>query len=458
MQQSYFYALAMLALALPVVFGRRLGRVKVVVLLGRCIRALAADIGGCFVADAVEHLREAGTDIEVVSPASFPHFWARVHNAGIIGNLRRQPWRAALVPPFMAAYAHAARRAARDADLARALASSGLAAMATQPFVVQLLGDGRRARPPCAASRGRRPSQGGGGRVPLLGARRRKDGLAPGGSRSPRAASTSRSRSARRLACPRSSTRAGSPPEKGVLELVEAAGDLNFAVAGDAIAPRAGADGAGIRHVGEPPPSTRKRRSSPALAPRGPGVAALEAMAHGRPGGRWCGRRAARPGRQRRDGDFRGAGNVPALRAALERLLADVELRRRRARRAASGRPSTSAGPPSHARRSTSTHGYAERSPGAVALAPRPVARRACRSARDPRPGWRTHRRAPRRRSSGLKSCRLPRRTPPPRWSSSHLRAVAQTAPSRTSSVPAFSHGRRRSRRSGGSARSAGRP
>jgi hypothetical protein len=114
--------------------------VKVVVLATSYPRS-PTDTAGRFVADAVAHLREAGTDIDVVSPASFPHF-GLAYGSGIVGNLRRQPWRAGLVPAFMTAYAAAARRAARDADLVHAhWLPSGFAAMATRrPFVVQLWG------------------------------------------------------------------------------------------------------------------------------------------------------------------------------------------------------------------------------------------------------------------------------------------------------------------------------
>ncbi len=99
------------------------------------------DVAGLFVRDAVEAARAQGVEVEVVSPASFRHFGI-AYGHGIAGNLRRRPWLALLLPAFLLAYARAARRAARDADLVHAhWLPSGLAALATgKPFLVQLWG------------------------------------------------------------------------------------------------------------------------------------------------------------------------------------------------------------------------------------------------------------------------------------------------------------------------------
>ncbi|MGH3136638.1 MAG: hypothetical protein ACRDPV_09115, partial [Gaiellaceae bacterium] len=51
----------------------------------------ADDVAGVFVRDAVEHLREAGIEVEVVSPASFRHY-GLAYGHGIPGNIRRRPW------------------------------------------------------------------------------------------------------------------------------------------------------------------------------------------------------------------------------------------------------------------------------------------------------------------------------------------------------------------------------
>ena len=115
------------------------------------------DVAGGFVRDAVERLRAAGVDVEVVSPASFRHF-GLAYGAGIVGNLRAAPWKLLLVPAFLVAFAAAARRAARGdsgggggggasgvvrpADLVHAhWLAAALPALATgRPTVLQLWG------------------------------------------------------------------------------------------------------------------------------------------------------------------------------------------------------------------------------------------------------------------------------------------------------------------------------
>ena len=101
----------------------------------------AKDVAGRFVADAVEGVRAQGVEVEVVSPASFPHFGI-AYGGGIAQNLRGAPWKLALVPAFVAAYARAARVAAKDADLVHAhWIPSAIAARATgKPYVLQVWG------------------------------------------------------------------------------------------------------------------------------------------------------------------------------------------------------------------------------------------------------------------------------------------------------------------------------
>ena len=99
------------------------------------------DVAGVFVRDAVEHLRGAGVEVDVVSPASFRHF-GLAYGSGIVGNLKRAPWKALLVPLFLVSYVLAARRSVRNVDLVHAhWLPSALPALATRkPFVVQLWG------------------------------------------------------------------------------------------------------------------------------------------------------------------------------------------------------------------------------------------------------------------------------------------------------------------------------
>ena len=289
------------------------------------------DTAGRFVADAVERLRAAGTEIEVVSPASFPHFGI-AYGSGIVGNLRRAPWRAPLLPAFMASFAHAARRASRNADLVHAhWLPSGIAALATRrPFVVQLWGTdvelARRA-PSLARAVLRRaeavvcPSTALAGEATRLGARQIE--VVPSG-----------------VDLPAQVGEEAEPPEvlyagrlsreKGVLELLEAARDLNLVVAGDGPLRERVPMARGFL----PPVELAKlyARAAVVACPshrEGFGVACLEAMAHGRPVV------ASGVGGlldlvvNGETGIVVEPGNVPALRAALERLLGDRELRRR---------------------------------------------------------------------------------------------------------------------------------
>ncbi|HEY7019240.1 MAG TPA: hypothetical protein VH297_12290, partial [Gaiellaceae bacterium] len=77
------------------------------------------DPAGNFVGDAVAKVRERGIEVDVVSPASFRHFGI-AYGSGVLGNLRRHPWRGLLLPAMLGSFARAARKASRDADLVHA--------------------------------------------------------------------------------------------------------------------------------------------------------------------------------------------------------------------------------------------------------------------------------------------------------------------------------------------------
>ena len=98
------------------------------------------DAAGRFVADAVTRLR-AHVDVDVVSAQSFRHFGI-AYGHGILANLRRRPWLGPLVPMMVASFVHAARDAARDADLVHAhwLPGGWVAARTGRPFLVTLHG------------------------------------------------------------------------------------------------------------------------------------------------------------------------------------------------------------------------------------------------------------------------------------------------------------------------------
>ena len=290
-----------------------------------------SDTVGRFVADAVERVRAAGVDVDVVSPAGFRHFGI-AYGAGVMGNLRRHPWRWSLVPAFLTNFARAARRAAGGAELVHAhWLPSGIAAMATRkPFVVQLWGSDvelarraprlaglvlRRARAVIA------PSQALAEDARRLGAA--EVAVIPSGVELPSAVGEEVN--------PPEVLYAGRlSPEKGVLELVEAARGLNLVIAGDGPL-RDSVPGA----LGFVPPDELARlygRAAVVACPshrEGFGVACLEAMAHGRPVV------ASAVGGlldlvvDGESGIHVPPGDVGALRAALERLLADPELRRR---------------------------------------------------------------------------------------------------------------------------------
>src|SRR3970040_2355784 len=99
------------------------------------------DVAGVFVRDAVEHLRTAGIAVEVVSPATFRHFGLS-YGDGIVGNLKRRPWLAFVVPLFLLSFSRAAQRAARGADVVHAhwLPSGLIGLLTRKPTIVQLWG------------------------------------------------------------------------------------------------------------------------------------------------------------------------------------------------------------------------------------------------------------------------------------------------------------------------------
>jgi glycosyltransferase involved in cell wall biosynthesis len=101
----------------------------------------AGDVAGSFVASGVEQLRERGLEVEVVSPATFRHFGI-AYGDGIVNNLRSAPWKLLLLPAFFVSFAAAARRASRGADLVHAhWLPAVIPALATRrPMVLQLWG------------------------------------------------------------------------------------------------------------------------------------------------------------------------------------------------------------------------------------------------------------------------------------------------------------------------------
>src|SRR6185437_820171 len=92
-----------------------------------------------FVADAVEHVRRRGVDVEVVGPEQFKGY-GLTYGHGVVGNVRRRPWLTLFIPALLASYVRAARRV--DAELLHAhwLPSAWVAARTGKPYVVQVWG------------------------------------------------------------------------------------------------------------------------------------------------------------------------------------------------------------------------------------------------------------------------------------------------------------------------------
>jgi glycosyltransferase involved in cell wall biosynthesis len=289
------------------------------------------DVAGVFVRDAVEHLRAAGVEVTVVSPASFRHY-GLAYGHGIVGNIRRRPWKALVVPLFLASYSWAARRAAGDADVVHAhwLPSALPAIKTRKPFVLQLWGTdvelAARARPLARqlVKRARIvlcPSEALAASARELGARDVR--VIPSGVEIPDAVGEP-----------------DDPPhvlyvgrlseEKGILELLEATAGLPRVVVGDGPLRDSVADAVGFvppRELGG-----YYERAAVVVCPsrrEGYGVVAREAMAHGRPVVA-----TAVGGLLDAVEDGVTGIRVPprdavALRAAIETLLADGALRAR---------------------------------------------------------------------------------------------------------------------------------
>ena len=92
--------------------------------------------GGSFVAASVEAARSRGVEVEVVSPRDFRNFGI-CGGHGIVGNLRARPWLAVLVPAMLWNMRRAA--AGVDSDLVHAhwLVCGLVAATLRRPYVVQ---------------------------------------------------------------------------------------------------------------------------------------------------------------------------------------------------------------------------------------------------------------------------------------------------------------------------------
>jgi len=294
-----------------------------------------SEFAGRFVADAVERLRKRGVEVDVLAPGSGYDDHGLAYGAGMAANLRRRPWAA---PLMLFSMWRALRRTARDTDLVHAhwLLTAVVARFGGKPFVVTLHGSGSAGRFSDVELARRRP-----GLVRAL--------LRPAAAvicvsetvATPvRAAGVDVVVISNGVRVPDEVGLPAEPaevlyvgrlaPEKNVDTLVEAVGDLNLVVAGDGPLRERFPNGLGaVPHVEV---ERLLERATIVVAPcdtEGFGVAVAEAMAFGRPVVAAAGGALLELVSDGETGLLVPARDVPALRGAVERLLADPELRER---------------------------------------------------------------------------------------------------------------------------------
>jgi glycosyltransferase involved in cell wall biosynthesis len=298
------------------------------------------EFAGRFVADAVERLRERGAELEVLAPGSGYRDFGLAYGGGMAANLRRRPWAA---PLLLLSMWRALRRAARDADVVHAhwLLTAAVARFGGRPFVVTLHGSGsagrfsdvelalRRPRfvrallrPAaaviCVSETVAAPVRAAGVEVVVIpnGVRVQEEVAAP--AEPPEVLYVGRL-----------------SPEKNVDTLVEALGDQNLVVAGDG--PLRGRVPHALGAVPHAEVERLLERASMLIAPcerEGFGLAAAEAMAFGRPVVAAAGGALLELVDDGETGLLVPPRDADALREAVERLLADPELRERLGRAA----------------------------------------------------------------------------------------------------------------------------
>jgi glycosyltransferase involved in cell wall biosynthesis len=306
--------------------------VKVVFLTTSYPRA-EEDFAGRFVAELAERLRGRGVGVDVVAPGVFRDY-GLAYGAGAAANVRRRPW---ALPPMVASMARAVRRAARDADLVHAfwLPNAAVALAAQKPVVVTLPGTdmelARRAPRPAAWALRRV-------QVALPVAEAFAEQARRLGARDVRVIPTG-------LDLPPDPGEPAEPPEvlyagrlseeKGVEELAAASDGLELVVAGDG--PRRSLFPQARGMLPREELYALMARASVAVCPSrrdGLPVVCAEAMAHARPVVASAVGGLPDMVRDGETGLLVPPRDPVALRGAIDRLLADAELRRRLGRAA----------------------------------------------------------------------------------------------------------------------------
>jgi glycosyltransferase involved in cell wall biosynthesis len=288
------------------------------------------DFAGRFVADAVDELRSRGLEVVVLHPSGLG-----AGGGGLAHTIRRRPW---LVPGLFASLVRALRRAARDADVVHAhwLAGAAVARLAGKPFVVTLHGTGSAgrfadlelaARYPWLVRFLLRPARSVICVSDRLAEAVRACGIEarviPNGVQIPAAVSDEDEEPyvlyAGRMAA-----------EKGIHELAEATRGMRLVAAGDGPLRELLPDALGF----VPHDELERLYDGAAVVVcssyrEGLPLCVIEAMAHGRPVVATAVGGIPQLVEDGRTGFLVPPGDVPALRDALERVLADPALRRR---------------------------------------------------------------------------------------------------------------------------------
>ena len=288
------------------------------------------DFAGRFLADTVDRLRSRGLEVELLAPGRGYSDYGLAYGEGMSHNVRRRPW---AVPALLASMTRAARRAARRADVVHAhwLPTGFPAAFAGKPVVLTLARDRRRAGPARSGNRPPDRAQGDRRHRRLAGAHPGSPG--PSGARearfvpngvevpapAPHGADQSEVLFAGRLS-----------PEKGIEDLLAVADGLQLVVAGDGPLRPQVPQALGMVPRGELY-RLLDRAAVVAFPSRRDGfpVTCAEAMAHGRAVVATAVGGLPDMIVDEETGLLVPPGDGRALRAAIDRLLADPALRSR---------------------------------------------------------------------------------------------------------------------------------